>query len=105
MTEHRTADRSVRARTVSVVAGVLGWAGLLVAVVLVAHVLLTVGGANPANSITTTVATWADRLALGFRDLFTPEDAKLRVLVNYGLAAIFWLIVRSLVLRLVRRLG
>lgn len=108
MAEHRTADPadpSVRTKAVSVVAGVLGWAGLLIAVVLVAHVLLTVGGANPANSITTTVAAWADRFALGFRDLFTPQDAKLRVLANYGLAAIFWLVVRSLVLRLVRRLA
>ncbi|MEU4739060.1 hypothetical protein AB0G02_01170 [Actinosynnema sp. NPDC023658] len=105
MVEDRTADASVRSRAVAVVAGVLSWAGLLIAVVLVAHVLLTVGGANPANSITTTVATWADRFALGFRDLFTPQDAKLAVLVNHGLAAIFWLVVRSLVLKLVRRLG
>ncbi|WP_367133432.1 hypothetical protein [Saccharothrix sp. HUAS TT1] len=103
MADH--ADPSVRTRAVSVVAGVLSWAGLLVAVVLVAHVLLTVGGANPANSITTEVATWADRFALGFHDLFTPQDPKLAVLVNYGLAALFWLVVRSLVLRLVRRLG
>ncbi len=95
----------MRTKVVSVVAGVLGWAGLLAAAVLVAHVLLTVGGANPANPITTTAATWADRLALGFRDLFTPEDAKLRVLVNHGLAAIFWLVVRSLVVKLVRRLA
>ena len=99
------AGPSVRTKAVSVLAGVLSWAGLLVAVVLVAHALLTVGGANPANSITTTVATWADRFALGFRDLFTPEDPELRVLVNHGLAALFWLVVRSVVLKLVRRLG
>ncbi|MFI9008886.1 hypothetical protein ACIGNX_16845 [Actinosynnema sp. NPDC053489] len=105
MAEHRTADRSVRSKVVPVVAGVLGWAALLIALVLVAHVLLTVGGANPANSITTTVATWADRFALGFRDLFTPGDAKLRVLVDYGLAALFWLVVRSVVVKLVRRLA
>ncbi|NUT99377.1 MAG: hypothetical protein HOY78_45960 [Saccharothrix sp.] len=103
MAEHTASD--VRTRIVSVVAGVVGWVGLLIAVVLVAHVLLTVGGANPSNSITTTVASWAERLALGFRDLFTPEDAKLRVLVNYGIAAVFWLVVRSLVMRLIRRLG
>lgn len=103
MAEHTASD--ARTRIVSVVAGVVGWVGLLIAVVLVAHVLLTVGGANPSNSITTTVATWADRFALGFRDLFTPEDAKLRVLVNYGVAAVFWLIVRSLAVKLVRRLG
>ncbi len=105
MAEHSTADHSVRSRIVTVAAGVLGRLGLLFAVVLVAHVLLTVGGANPDNAITTTVATWADRLALGFRDLFTPADAKLRTLVNYGIAAVFWLVVRSLVVKLVRRLG
>ncbi|QFZ16260.1 hypothetical protein [Saccharothrix syringae] len=107
MAAHRTEpDRpGARPRVVAAVAGVLGWAGALVAAVLVADVLLTVGGANPANSITTTVATWADRFALGFRDLFTPADAKLRVLVNHGLAALFWLVVRSLALRLVRLLG
>jgi hypothetical protein len=68
-------------------------------------VLLTVFGANPDNPITTFVRSWADPLALAFRDLFTPADGKLRVLANYGLAAIFWLIVTSIVVRLIRRLG
>jgi hypothetical protein len=88
-----------------VVAGVLGWIGLALAVVLVLHVLLTVGGANPDNGITRTVAELAEPLALGFEDLFTPEDPKLNVLVNHGIAALFWLTARGLVLRLLRRLA
>lgn len=95
----------MRSRIVGVVAAVLSWIGLALAVVLVVHVVLTVGGANPDNSITRTVRDLAQPLALGFRDLFTPDDAKLRVLINFGIAALFWLAVRSLVLRLVRRLG
>ncbi|WP_199444032.1 hypothetical protein [Umezawaea beigongshangensis] len=75
------------------------------AVVLVLHVLLTVGGANPDNGITRTAAEFAQPLALGFKDLFTPEDPKLNVLVNHGIAALFWLVARSLVLRLIRRPG
>jgi hypothetical protein len=98
-------ETHVRGRVVGIVAAVLRWVGTIIAVILVAHVLLTVFGANPDNPITTFVRSWADPLALAFRDLFTPADAKLRVLANYGLAAIFWLIVTSIVVRLVRRLG
>lgn len=95
----------VRANVVGVIAGVVRWVGLVFALVLVVHVLLTVGGANPDNGITEFFATVADPLALAFRDLFTPENAELRVLVNYGLAALFWLIVSSVLSRLIRRLA
>jgi hypothetical protein len=95
----------VRHTVVVVVAGVVRWAGTIFALLLTAHVVLTVGGANPSNGITRFVANWADPLTLGFRDLFTPDDAKLRVLVDYGLAALFWLIVSAVIARLVRRLG
>ena len=98
-------ETHARGRVIGIVAAVLRWVGTLIAVILVAHVLLTVFGANPDNPITTFVRSWADPLALAFRDLFTPADGKLRVLANYGLAAIFWLVVTSIVVRLVRRLG
>ena len=94
-----------RANVVGVVATVVRWIGLVFALVLAVHVLLTVGGANPANGITEFFATTADPLALAFKSLFMPENAKLRVLVNYGLAAVFWLIVSGVLSRLVRRLG
>jgi hypothetical protein len=94
-----------RASIVGVLASLVRWAGLVVVLVLVIRVLLTVGGANPANGITSFFRTWSDPLAWGFKDLFTPSDAKLRVLVNYGIAALFWLIVSSILARIVRRLG
>ncbi|MFD4644529.1 hypothetical protein ACFWN2_44990 [Lentzea sp. NPDC058436] len=90
---------------VGIAAGVISWVGLALAVVLVVHVVLTVGGANPDNLITSTVKELAEPLALAFKDLFSPEDAKLRVIVNFGLAALFWLAVRAIVLKLVRRLN
>jgi len=95
----------MRTRVVGIAAGVVSWVGLALAVVLVVHVVLTVGGANPGNPITSTVKALAEPVALAFKDLFAPADAKVRVLVNFGLAALFWLAVRAIVLKLVRRLN
>jgi predicted ferric reductase len=103
---HRKTDAGeLRAKIIGSVAQVVRWIGLLIMVLLVAHVILTVGGANPANGITTFVRDAADTFVLAFKDLFTPSDEKLRVLVNYGCAAIAWLIVSSLVTNVIRRLG
>ncbi|HEX4724230.1 MAG TPA: hypothetical protein VH333_17060 [Pseudonocardiaceae bacterium] len=99
----RRTQAQLRARIVGTVADVVRWAGLVVVVILVIRVLLTVGGANPANGITSFITSWSDPLAWGFKDLFTPGDAKLRVLVNYGIAALFWLIVSSVLTRIIRR--
>jgi hypothetical protein len=81
---------------------IVGW---FIVLVLVAHVALQLGDANSANGITRFVAYWAERLQLGFRNLFTPADARVQLVVNYGLAALFWLVVTSVLVRLVRRLG
>jgi len=116
MTEHadqrdetREAPRrgagEIRAQVVGVVAGVVRWVGLIFALILAAHVVLTVGHANPANGITSFFASWADPLALGFKNLFTPSDEKLRVLINYSIAALFWLVVSGIAVRLIRRLA
>jgi hypothetical protein len=94
-----------RTSAVSLLAGVVRWVGLIIAVILVVHVVLTVGSANPDNGITSVIRGLADPLSLAFKDLFTPSDTKLRVLVNYGLAAIFWLIVSGIIARLLRRIG
>ncbi|GAA0509893.1 hypothetical protein GCM10011581_42860 [Saccharopolyspora subtropica] len=81
------------------------WFGTLCAALLAIHVVLTVGGANPENGITRFVAYWADPLALGFQELFMPEDPKVAVLVNYGIASIFWLVVTSLATRVLRAIA
>lgn len=94
-----------RSGVVGVVASVIRWIGLLFAVVLVVHVLLTVGGANPDNGITRFFSWAADPLALAFKSLFMPDNEQLRVFVNYGLAALFWLIVSAVLSRLIRRLA
>jgi hypothetical protein len=94
---------AIRTSALNVLAGLVRWVGLVVVVILVVRVLLTVGGANPDNGITQFVTTWSDPLAWGFKNLFTPTDAKLRVLVNYGIAALCWLVVSSILARIIRR--
>lgn len=102
-----TAQRAVelRAPVVNLLAGIVRWVGVLFAVVLVLHVILVIGEANPQNGITQFVASFADTVSIGFKDLFTPDDVKLQILLNYGIAAIFWLVVTAIVGRLLRRLA
>ncbi|WP_439384366.1 hypothetical protein [Amycolatopsis lexingtonensis] len=97
--------RRTGGRVASVVASIVRWVGLVFAAILVIHVIFTVGSANPDNGIVSFVKSWADGLALGFSDLFTPSDGKLRVLVNYGIAAIFWLVVSGILAKVIRRVG
>ena len=101
----RQSSRDARAKVVGIVANVVRWIGLICALILVVHILLTVGSANPANGITNFFGDWAEPVALGFKDLFTPSDPKLLVLVNYGIAALFWLIVSSVLAKIIRRFG
>ncbi|OXM70425.1 hypothetical protein [Amycolatopsis vastitatis] len=97
--------RRTGGRVASLVASIVRWIGLVFAALLVIHVIFTVGSANPDNGIVSFVKSWADSLALGFSDLFTPSDEKLRVLVNYGIAAIFWLVVSGILAKVIRRVG
>ena len=75
------------------------------AVVLVAWIFLVIGEANPANGVAGFVRGFAAAVSLGFDNLFTLADAKARVLVNDGLAAITWLGIGALTTMLIRRLA
>lgn|SRR4051794_15205087 len=76
--------------------------GAIFAVILVGHILLTLFNANPDNPLTTFFADYSSSLTLWFDGLFTPDDPKLAVVVNYGLAAVFWLVAAGIVARLLR---
>lgn len=107
--EQRRAEDRERARQFR--ATVVRWAITAVnvlagvfAIVLALHIVFVIFTANPHNPLVTFVAGWADGLVVFFRDLFTPADHRVEVLVNYGLAAIFWLIVGRIVTGLLRRI-
>ncbi|MGQ0481630.1 MAG: hypothetical protein ACT4O0_11475 [Pseudonocardia sp.] len=72
------------------------------ALILVVHIVFTLFEANPQNGITQFVADLSSSLTLGLQNLFTPDDMKIAVLVNYGLAAVVWLVIGAIIVRVLR---
>jgi hypothetical protein len=105
MGSSRTAVRGTRTRIAAILATLIRTVGGVIVLILVAHVVLTLGNANPTNGITMFLTYWADRLQLGFRGLFNPVDPRTRLVIDYGVPAVFWLVVTWVLVRLVRRLG
>jgi hypothetical protein len=95
----------VRPRLANTLAWLVAAAAAVVAVILAAHVVFSVFQGNENNAIVAIVSDVANQLAWKFRNLFVPEDDRIRVVVNYGLAAIVYLIVGQMVAGLVRRIG
>lgn len=91
------------ARRVNPIATVVSVVAAVIAVILVLHIILFVFEANPGNGAVETIADWADWLARWAKDLFTPDNVKARVAVNYGLAAVVYLAAGALISRLVSR--
>jgi hypothetical protein len=92
-------------RGIDAIATAVVIAAVVVAIILAVHVVFVVFEANGANSLVTTINDWADTLAWKFKDVFTPENPKAAAFVNYGLAAVIYLIAGRLVAGLVRRAG
>lgn len=103
--QRKRSPAQIRATVVGLLATVIKWIGLLFAVVLVVYILLVIGKANSGNGIYGFFKSWADSVSFGFKDLFTPKDGRLRVLVNYGIAAIFWLVITNVAAKIVTRVG
>jgi hypothetical protein len=90
---------SGRGTAVRVVTGIGG----LFATIEVIYILMILMGANPANAFFGFIKSLAEPLALFFPGLFTIGNQDLAVLLNYGLAAVFWLVVSSFIARLLGR--
>jgi hypothetical protein len=89
--EDRERRRWNRTRTVEMICLIINIIGGVFAVVLAANIIMVLGEANPANGVASFVRGFASAVSLGFDNLFTPANAKTRVLFNDGLAAIVWL--------------
>jgi uncharacterized protein involved in cysteine biosynthesis len=72
----------------------------VVVLIIVAGVLLVVLKANPANSIVSEVHSWARWLAGPFDGMFSFHSANTAVAVNWGIAAVVYLLVGGLIVRL-----
>lgn len=74
----------------------------VIAVILIVHILLVFADASATSTIVKDVGDMAAKLAWGFKSLFTFDSAKLTVFVDYGLAALAYLLVGGIVVRLFR---
>jgi hypothetical protein len=91
--------RRAPAKLLGLLATLVGLASVVAAVILVLYIVLVVFKANPRNVIVRDIRHVARPLAWVFKDLFTPKSYRLRVLVNYGIAAIVYLLVGRLIVR------
>lgn len=82
---------------------VISGIGVVFALIEVLFILMIVLGANPANAFFRFIQSLADPLALFFPGLFNTGNFNLDVFLNYGLAAVFWLVVTGILARAVSR--
>jgi len=88
---------------VSMFARVVGLVVSVVVLIIVAGILLVILKANPSNSIVSEVHSWAHSLAGPFDGMFSFHSANDAIAVNWGIAAVVYLIVGALIARLLRR--
>lgn len=75
----------------------------LIATIFLVHILFVIFEANQGNGFVHGVYTMAKVFVLGLGDVFTPDDAKLGVVLNYGFAALIWMVIGQLVVRALNR--
>ncbi|MQA93279.1 MAG: hypothetical protein GEV11_01085 [Streptosporangiales bacterium] len=97
--------RSTLRNVTDLLARVVMGVATVIAFILALHILFVVFQANPANAIVRTIDGWALDLSFGLRDLFLPDDERVRVLVNFGIAAVVYLVVGRILAGLIRRIG
>ena len=78
-------------------------AAMIICVLLALHIAFVVFSANGDNAIVRTVNDWANWFAWRFRDMFVPKDHRVEVLVNYGIAAVVYLIAGRVIAGLIAR--
>lgn len=91
-------------RILSFLASLIMVVAVLVALVLALHIVFVILGANPDNAIVEFVDGLAGTLAWRFESLFLLNRMSVEVLVNFGLAAVVYLIIGAVLSRLLRSL-
>ncbi|MEU2615656.1 hypothetical protein ABZ570_29400 [Micromonospora sp. NPDC007271] len=74
-----------------------------VAFIFALHIFFSLAKANQNNDFVQLVYVLAKVFVLGFGDVFTPNDAKLGLVLNYGLAALVYLVIGRLIARALRQ--
>ena len=103
----RQPRRDASRRGVAIGAGLLARVVRLVVsavvLIIVAGILLAVLKANPTNAIVSDVHGWARSLAGPFDGIFSFHNPRVAIAVNWGIAAVVYLFVGELIVRLIGR--
>ncbi|TDC06686.1 hypothetical protein E1284_33465 [Actinomadura bangladeshensis] len=100
----RDRTAGARRRTAGAIATAISVATTLVVLVLAVHIVFVAFEANTANDLVRWFGDRATDLCWQFKDVFQPADRKTEVAVNYGLAALVYLVIGRVLVGLVRRL-
>jgi hypothetical protein len=77
--------------------------GTVVAAILIVGIVLTLLGANPSNAIVNAISDAARFLAGPFAGLFQLHGHKLKIAVNWGIAAVVWYALARVIARALLR--
>ncbi len=91
------------ARIFSVLATVVRVVCSVIAALIVVHALFVLFEANPDNFLVEFTTGWRDVFGWFTKDLFRPSDPKIAEAINDGLAALIWVVLGSLVSKLIVR--
>jgi len=84
-------------------ASVITTIAAVIAGIIVIGIILVLAGANQNNDIVDLVLDIGRFFARPFADLFPQDDPENNILLNWGIAAIAYLIVGAIIARIVRR--
>ncbi|HEY1570559.1 MAG TPA: hypothetical protein VGG05_04385 [Pseudonocardiaceae bacterium] len=96
-------ERDHRIDRTNLIANTIRVATALIALVFVLHIVFTLFSANQNSGFVAFVYGVAKVFVFGFGDVFTPGDATIGLVANYGLAAIVYLVVGRILYRALRR--
>ena len=92
------------ARVFSLLATIVRVVCTVIAALIVIHAVFVLFEANPDNLLVKFTAGWRDTFGWFTKDLFSPSDPKIAEAINDGLAALIWVVVGSLLSKLIVRL-
>ncbi|APA99639.1 hypothetical protein [Nocardia seriolae] len=84
-------------------ARIISGVGALFALIEGVYILLLILNADQSNKFFTFIKGLAEPLALFFPGLFHTGSVDFDIILNYGLAAVFWLIVTGFAARVIAR--
>jgi hypothetical protein len=87
------------------IARLIRLATFIIAGIIVAAIILQVVGANAGNTIVKDIHDVARTLVGPFKNVFTVKSPKASIALNWGLAALVWLVVGGLIASLITRLA